>query len=115
MLAPLSLLRFLVGMLPIVFLGDACHQAQKAPLLQPKKTRGGLTTGAFIVHNSAVEHRRRSLAEFFFQEAIQRQVQLNGMNEQELYGRLDKYGLQWLEATVAAAASDLKFYKMTFQ
>lgn len=102
---------------PQVFLeideGEACTLAQKSPLVRPNVVRDTQAVSALVVHTAAASHRRRELAEFI-------QTELGGAGglnttADDIYHRLEKYGLQWLEATVALSVSpDVRFYRLMF-
>lgn len=91
--------------------GQVCTQTQKAPLIRPKVTHGDKTISVLVAHSSAVSHRRKEIANFL---AIEAQRLKSNMTVIELNSRMEKYGLQWLEATIGAVAKDIKFYRMTF-
>lgn len=96
----------------LLIAGHLCTQAQRAPLFRPKVTHQGKTTSALIIHTAAVSHRRREIANFLAIEA--QRLKVNLTSSADIFSRMEKYGLQWLEATISAFDKDLTFFKMVF-
>ncbi|XP_053992420.1 uncharacterized protein LOC128883757 isoform X2 [Hylaeus volcanicus] len=95
--------------------GMSCHNAQFVPLLQPYKNRDKLISKIFIVHTTAIQHRRREMSLFLLNEAKKKTNISSTMTEKVVYTRLEKYGLEWLEATMGLACTNVTFFKITFQ
>jgi hypothetical protein len=102
-------------LLHIFLIGMSCHNAQFVPLMQPYKNRDKLISKIFMVHTTAIQHRRREMSLFLLNEAKKRKSMPPTITEQVIYTRLEKYGLEWLEATMGVACTNITFFKITFQ
>lgn len=104
-----------IPLLNMCCVGQLCAAAKKSFLLQPHTIRDDDHFSAFITHKEAASVRRRELSKFLLKEIqTHNMTEAQNITENEIYERLEKYGLEWFETTLTLYSKSLSFFKLSF-